>query len=236
MKTKFTRLMVGLLLLGTANNVAAEVLTYTSCTVKDPTSFVTALSSFYDEMRAVPATDRPSAAILQSLWNGPNPTTHSITASYSDYAALEASTARIAANPGGLATFSRTMAAVATCSAEGLLIRRGVWGDEDADWEFLALYPLTVSDVGAYVKAFDKFANSQTGKAAPGPVILWENRAGAQGYTHLVVFTAPSLAILNTFLDSLLASKDYAGFAADVKSIRKLGQGSQSRKILTLEP
>ncbi len=236
MKTKLTNMMLGLLLLGMVNTVNAEVLTYTSCTVEDPTSFVTALSSFYDEMRAVPATDRPSAAVLQSLWNGPNPTTHSITASYADYAALEASNARIATNPGGLATFSRTMASVAKCSTEGLLIRRGIWGNENADWEFLALYPLTVSDTGAYVKAFDKFANSRIGQAAPGPVVLWENRAGGQGATHLVVFTAPSLAALNAYIDSLFASKDYAGFVAEVKSIRKLGQGSQSRRILTLEP
>jgi len=42
--------------------------------------------------------------------------------------------------------------------------------------------------------------------------------------------------VLNTYIDSLFASKDYAGFVAEVKSIRKLGQGSQSRRILTLEP
>ena len=235
--TRTSRLMGTLLLFGMANSGAAQVMGYTSCTVEDPSSFVAAITTFWDAMSHVDASNRPTAMINQTLWNGGAPGTHSIAAHYADYAAWEDSRARIGANAAAWTRLGNSISAVAECPFEALFVRLGSWGTTDADWEYYAVYGLRISDIRAYMEAFAEFAESDTMNAAPGPVELWQHRAGAaQGPTHFVNFHAPSFSALNAFIDSLGQSEDYADFVDEVESIRTVGIASQYRRIMTLEP
>ena len=56
------------------------------------------------------------------------------------------------------------------------------------------------------------------------------------GHNLLREFDAPSFSALNSFLDSLRASDDYAAFADEVAPIRTLGVVSQTRKVMMWEP
>lgn len=235
--TKLVSLLSTLFLLGVTNNGAAQVMGYTACIVEDPSSFVAALNTFWDSMSNVEATNRPTAMINQTLWNGGARATHSIAAHYPDYAAWEDSRARIAANAAAWTRLGMSFSAIADCPFDALFVRLGSWGNVAADWEYYAVYGLRTTDIRAYMEAFEEFAQSDTMKAAPGPVELWEHRAGAaQGPTHFMNFHAPSFSALNSFIDSLGQSEDYADFVEEVESIRTLGIASQYRKIMTLEP
>ena len=235
-KPTLAKLMAALLLCAGVNTAAAQMIAYTGCAVREPNSVIAALNSFWEAMSTPESAGRPTLMLSEALFNGPAPGTHSLAAQYADYAAYEASRARIAAKPGVWTALVNSVSAVADCPTDGLFVQMESWGDMDADWTHYAVYPFRTTDIRAYIKAFDKFANSKTMESAPGPVVLWENRAGGQGASHFVNFHAPSFAELNSFLDSLLDSEDYADFVDDVASIRTLGVALQYRKVMMWEP
>jgi len=77
---------------------------------------------------------------------------------------------------------------------------------------------------------------SAVGRQAPGPVALYENRAGEEGVTHYVAFFAPTLTALNEYLDRLLASDTYTKYVEDVRDIRELRTANQAQRLRTWQP
>lgn len=230
---KTMKVLFALTLLSLTNVATARVLSVTTCTVEDPSAFAGAITAFHEAMSGGA---RPEIAIFDVLWNGASPATHNVVVQYDDYAAQDAFRARVRDNGAPYAQLLNSVRALAKCPAEGLLVERGSWGDPDVEWEFTAVYPISTTDAGKYAEALDDLGNSDAAQSLPAQMVLWENRAGAQGFTHLVVFTAPTLAGLNTFIDSFLSSGDYGDFVDDVKSIRTLGTASQGQQILRLQP
>lgn len=142
---------------------------------------------------------------------------------------------RIEGNPAAYGQLLNSINNVAQCQSEGLAVQFGAWGDLEAPFEFIAVYPLTTTDAARYGAALEEYAESIS-REAPGPIYYYQNRAGREDATHFVVFASPSLASLNEFLDNLTASPAYETFVGDVAEIRTLGTAWQSQRIAFWAP
>jgi hypothetical protein len=63
--------------------------------------------------------------------------------------------------------------------------------------------------------------------------VLFENRAGISGDTHLVAIGAPTFAALNNYLDQLFASDEFADFQDAVGETRRLTWRAQAIRVQT---
>ncbi|WP_405232941.1 hypothetical protein [Lentisalinibacter salinarum] len=191
--------------------------------VENPPAFVAALDRFL-------ATDEMKAAKV-SLWatefNGSNPTTHLIVTDHQSHDAYQKMTStRLASD-----AWPRYLLAVndiADLTGETLYIERmregGNWREHGA----VAAYVMSVSDPRRYAEAFGTMIKEA---GHPGSVRLMEARAGATGYSHVVLITAPNIADLNNYLDKLLAGDAYAKFVGTVGDIRKITTVSMYSRI-----
>ena len=229
MNSRLAKAFVAVFLIGMSHTGTAQIVTYLGCQVEDTGEFVQAVSDFYDAMAGGP---RPTITLLDNTWNGPGDQTHTIVTEHDSYASLEAWDRRIGDTSAAMLVIERAGDNV-SCPNDGLLIERGAWGDSSAEWNYSAVYPLIVTDAAAYADAFGELAESDTGQAAPGAMTLYQRRAGGANATHIVVVTAPSLASLNDYIETLFGSEDYEDFADDVEDIRTLLPPDQSRRIGT---
>ena len=231
MNKKMTQLIVALSVFGITSVGKAQIVQYIGCVVDDVPSLTAAMSSFYDSMAGGA---RPTVSLDLEIWNGEDPATHTIIVEYPDYQALEAFRSRMAGSVAFL-VLGNSFESVASCDTEGLAVEMGFWGDRDAEWEFAAVYPLMATDQGRYADAFAEFAESLI-ETAPGPIALYQNRAGVQNASNFVVFFASSLAGLNEFIDDILESDGYEEFIEEVTLIRTIGTASQIQRIRTWTP
>ena len=72
------------------------------------------------------------------------------------------------------------------------------------------------------VKAFNEYMNTALAKKAPGLIRLLASRAGSES-SHLVIFSAPSFAALNEFLDAHSGAKEMEDFLSKVEGICVIG-------------
>lgn len=211
---------------------SAQVLEYIDCEVSDSASFMAASERFLDAMSGG---ERPTVSVDLNLWNGTDPSTHTVVVAYGGHQSLETFFDRIEQNQAAYMQLLSSLNEVSRCVNEGLAVELGGWGDMEAAWEFYAVYPVATTAAAQYAEAFEDFAGA-VADDAPGPIYFYENRAGEEGVTHFVVFTSPSLASLNGFLDDLSASSDYASFVEAVADIRTLGTATQAQRIVTWAP
>jgi hypothetical protein len=228
---RLIRLLASIACLSVPGVGTAQVLEYIDCEVRDPASFTAAIEHFFESMSGG---FRPSMSIDWDLWNGSSPATHTVIIAYENHRELETFVERLGDNP-VFAQLLASVGSVATCANEGLAVQIGAWGNQDAPWEYYAVYPVTTTDGAAYTKAFEDYAESIVDEA-PGPIQHYQNRAGEEGVTNFVVFLSPSLASLNEFLDNLTASDAYADFVDEVADIRTLGTATQAQRLITFEP
>jgi hypothetical protein len=220
------RVVVPLVLLAASRSAGAQALTYVDCEVDDTPSVVAAITQLYDSMAGGA---RPTIFLDQWIWNGEDPSTHRIIVAYPDYAALEAFRGRIAGSAAQLA-LGNSIDAAADCQSNGLAVLRGSWGNQEAPAPYFAAYGISATDSAAFAAAFTELAESQA-SALPGSIFLFENRAGIRGDTHLVAISAPTLAGLNQYLDTLFASDDYADYLEEVGSIRTITWRNQAFRM-----
>jgi hypothetical protein len=232
MRKFFARLFVPIGLLCTWQISNAQALTYADCVVEDVPSVEAAITSFFDSYEGGP---RPIIFLDQWLWNGEFSPTHRVIAAYPDYAALEAFRARIFSDEAAALIAGNSFEHAAHCETDGLAVGRGVWGNQDAQAVYWQVYGVSTTDGAAYAAALEELAEAQ-GDAVPGVILLFENRAGISGDTHLVVIGAPTLTELNEYLDQLFASDDYADFVDDVGSIRTLTWRAQAFRMRAWVP
>ena len=231
MTSKPAAVLTAAFLFCASNSVSAQVLQYIGCDVEQPGQFVSMVDSVFDAMSGG---YRPTVRLLQNTFNGPNPNTHTVLLEHADYVGVQTWAQRVATTPAAQLVFQRN-GDNQECNTQGVVVQRASWGDQDADWGYVAVFPVTTSDAGAYSVLFDELMSSETGEDAPGATTLYEARAGAPN-THFVVAQAPDFASLNAFLDTLLQSDDYADFAEEASEIRSLGVRTQSRHVRTWEP
>ena len=87
---------------------------------------------------------------------------------------------------------------------------------------------MSVADGRRYATAFQTMVKDA---GHPGSVRLMEARAGAMGYSHVVLITAPDIASLNNYLDKLVESKAYAEFVDKVSDIRQINTVSMYSRV-----
>jgi hypothetical protein len=226
MKRIITKLLVPLALLVVSRGAIAQALTYVDCEVDDSASVIAAITRFYDSLEG---DAKPAVFLDQWIWNGEDPSTHRILIAYPDYAALEAFRSSVVGSAAALA-IGNTLDAVADCNSNGLAVLRGAWGNQEAQSTYFAVYGISTTDSAAYAAALENLAESQA-NLAPGSILLFENRAGIRSDTHLVVIGAPTLAGLNTYLDALFASDDFADYGEEVGPIRTVTSRSQAFRM-----
>jgi hypothetical protein len=211
---------------------AQAALEYFDCDVEDSASFRTALGSIYEATRG----GQTSIFLDQWLWNGEDPATHRVIIQHADYDAMQAWRARFAGNAAAQAALT-TLGRVSECSSEGLSVFRNAWVnvEEQTQTPYFAVYSIAATDGRAYADALADLAEAQSGNE-PGVVILFENRAGLHGVSHVVVVGAPTLSGLNAYLDALFASDDFADFNDEVGSIRRVVSVGQSQRIQVWAP
>jgi len=205
---------------------AQPALEYFDCDVEDVPSFTAALGNVYEATRG---SDGPGIFIDQWLWNGQDTSTHRVIVQHSSFNAMEAWRSRFVGNGPALAALE-SLTNVSDCINEGLSVFIGAWGNLQAQATYFAVYAIAAADGAAYVDALTELAEAQAA-TAPGQVILFENRAGQHGVSHIVAIGAPTLAGLNSFLGTLFASDDFEDFTDDVGASRRVVSASQARRV-----
>jgi hypothetical protein len=213
-----------------SSSAFAQAVEYFDCQVRDPASFTAAVEQFYDAMSGGV---RPPVFIDTHLWNGSNPATHSVIVIHESHQALEAFLDRIAANPGPYAQLLNSVNNVADCASEGLAVQLNAWGNTETPLKYYALYPVSTTDGARYGAALTEYVESLIDEA-PGPIFYYQNRAGLEDVTNFIVFGAGSLAALNSFIDTMTASREYTTFVRSVAAIRTLHTPSQAQRIVSL--
>jgi hypothetical protein len=231
MKTLAKKYLMPLAFLVISQGALAQALTYVDCEIEDASSITAALTEFYDSMQGG---TRPVIYLDQWLWNGEDPSTHRILVAYPDYAALEEFRGRVVGST-AQARIGNTLDAVGNCETNGLAVMRGQWGNQNVQAAYFAVYGISATDGAAFTAAFGRLGAAQAA-TAPGPIYLFENRAGIGADTHLVVIGAPTLAGLNTYLDSLFASDEYADYIEDVREIRTITSRNQAFRVRAWTP
>lgn len=191
--------------------------------VDNPSAFVPALDQLQksDDVRGT------KLGLWVPEFSGGSSVNHVVVVEYEDYADYEERSARRLASR-DWQTFIGTVSESRRLVNSSLMIQRMAAGEGWRNHGASAVYMMSVSDPVKYAQAFDRLIGAQ---GHPGSVRLLEVRAGSQGASHVVVFTAPGFAALNEYLDKLLASEDYRRFADQVRSIRTMNAVSQYRRI-----
>ncbi len=224
--------MLPVSLLFAAHAANSQVLTYSDCVVDDVPSVEAAISSFYDSLDS---NVRPIVYLDQWMWNGEFEPTHRIIVGHQDYAAFEAFRASIASNPAAAMQAGDSFENATECQTDGLSILRGAWGSEEVTPIYWQVYGVATTDGAGYAEALGDLVEAR-GDDFPLVTVLFENRAGISGDTHLVAVGADTFAGLNTSLDELFASDDFADFVDAVGSDRSLTWRAQAFRMRTWTP
>jgi len=215
-----------------AHTANSQVLTYADCVVHDVPSVEAAISNFYDSLEGG---TRPVVYLDQWLWNGEFDATHRIIVGHQDYAALDAFRASIGRNPAPSMRAGESFDFATDCQTDGLSILRGAWGGQDVEAVYWQVYGVSTTDGAAYAEALGDLVAAR-GDEFPLVTVLFENRAGISGDTHLVGIGAETLAGLNESLDELFASDEFSDFVDDVGSSRRLTWRAQAFRMRTWAP
>ena len=219
-------------LLGMSNLAAAQVSSVYECEVESEAAFIDGLNRFYETMAGG---FRPVILLDDIVWNGSDESTHRLIFAYADYEEYEVFQGRLADTPEATLVIEST-SEIAECNNERLSLERGFWGRQGSDLTFIGLVPIFTSAPAQYAEAFADLANSEIGSSAPGGVGIFESRAGGDGVSFFVTYSAPSMSALNEWVDALTQSDDFADFVEEVGEIRSLGSTAQLRRIRTWQP
>ena len=226
-----TKLFVSLLLVNGSQGVGAQSLTYFDCDVENVRGFRGALSAFYETLAGGP---RPVMFLDDWVYTDGSLRSHRVIAAHADYQSVEAFNARIGQTPEAQQALE-AIQSVSDCVGPGLAIQRGMWGNQEAQASFFMVFNISATNGAAYTAAFEQLVERRS-DGVPGPIYLFENRAGTSGVSHIVVIGAPSMATLNSYLDSLFASQEFARFSDAVRDIRTIVSSHQVRRIMVLAP
>ena len=211
-------------LLGTSGLVsAAPVEAVYGFKVENPRAFVAAL----DTLLASDELKEAKVSLWATAFNGPNPTTHLIVTDHQSHDAYQKMTStRLASD--AWPSYLLAVNDIADLTGETLFIERMKEGGNWREHGAVAAYVMSVSDGRRYAEAFRTLIDDA---GHPGSVRLMEARAGAMGYSHVVLITAPGMAELNNYLDKLLASDAYAKFTGKVADFRKINTVSMYSRV-----
>lgn len=228
MQKKMTSLLapaLALLLCSTA--LHAEVVATYAFAVKSEAAMLAAIDKWFQSEDA----RGHSANLMAAEFSGSSPVTHIVVARFADYTAYETMIGRQAGSTAWRDLIS-SVEPVSSFLGSGLLVSVERVGEDSVDHDYETVFTLQVQDVAAYRRAFDRLAKSRTFQQAPGSTGLWAIRAaGADSPTHVVVMNARGFVEMHQYLDTFLASDDYAKFKEEVGAIRKIVGVSTYRRV-----
>ncbi len=228
--SKKINLFIGTLLaltFGTSAAFADPIETYIAFNVRSPAAVVGALDSLFNSE----AGKGSKVFLVRAIFDGDDPATHFLVSDYDSFADYDKMTAS-RVRSGGWGNAMAAVNAAADPIRSGIGVIRADYGEGWPERDnYVMVYSLNVTNAAKYAKAFDKLANSDIGKQAPGVTRLMENRSAGAAPTHYVIMSAPTFAGLNEHLEAMFASKAYEDFSDDVSDIRTIVGTASYRKV-----
>jgi hypothetical protein len=228
MNKKVLALFSGLFLCVFCTSATAQVEQVYSNIVTDETAFVEELDAWFKS----PDVKNPQTiSLLRTVVNGESAITHNLVLDYADYDKWDASM-DAAYKSNDFAKMQRRLSGVATGNIEALylLVTDNGRSAEEGDYIFVVAVEVATGGDEAYVAAINEYMNTDLAKKAPGFIRLLACRAGAD-YTHLVIFSAPTFAAVNKFLDAHSGSKEMEDFVSKVEGISN-ATGTSIHKVI----
>jgi len=195
-------------------NHAAEVEAVIGLDVDNSRAFISAMDNMFESG----AMDGYTLTIWANAFDGANPATHTLVASFDDYQAYDRLTRQRLGHTGWL-EFQQAVEGASTATSSLMAVELYRAGEIADSHRSGVAFVMTVSDPAKYAAEFSKLTDAQ---GHPGSIRLMQLRYGSMGATHAVVLGAPNSAVMNEYLDDLLSSEDYADFAEEVADIRKI--------------
>lgn len=204
---------------------AQSVERYVSFDVHNPKALMSALDTFHES--------KVMEGSTRSLWaaqfDGSSPVSHVLVIGYEDYAELQMMDERVQPSQ-AWDDYLEASADTSDVMAVSLGVQQLVDGDGWHNHGAAMVFNMTVSDAGRYATAFNRLIGSAEN---PGSVRLIQMRAGGEGASHIAAITAPDFTTLNTYIDELFASRDYARFIDEVSDIRRINNTAIYRRVRT---
>ena len=226
--TKFFTLLI--LFANSYLATAAGVLEqYVVMTVKDPGTVVVAMSNWFDSKESHVG---QTVSLYRTIAGGANPGTHLILARFPDYSSWE-TLANRKAKSNAWADMVSSLDAVSKTHANGLNVEKAVYGSGGNSHKYVWAVLITVTNNDKFMKAFDRYQNSATGKQRPGEARLLQNRAGDAAEAFIIVETADSFTALNNYHDLREGSDDFARFQRDAGSTYKTNTTELYQRVKT---
>lgn len=197
-------------------NATAQVEQVYASIVNDEAAFVEELDAWFTS----PDAKNPrTASLLRVVVNGDSEITHNLVLDYADYDSWDASM-DAAYKSSNFAKAQRRISGFTTGNIESLYLRVTDNGKswKEGDYIFTISVEVSTGADEAYVKAISEYMNTNLAKKAPGLIRLLASRAGVDN-THLLIFTAPTFAAVNKFLDAHSGSKEMEDFMSKVGKI-----------------
>jgi|GEM_PF-1501133 len=229
MNKKALVLLFGLFFTLFCIGASAQVEQVYSSVVTDEAAVVEEFDAWFSSEEAI---NPRTASLLSVQVNGTDATTHNLVLDYADYASWQTSM-DAATKSKDFAKLERRIPRFYTGSGEALYVRIADNGKSFKEGDYIFVIAVKVKDGKdeAYIKAFNNYMNSALAKKSPGFVRLLAARAGAEDFSHLAVFSAPTFAALNEFLDSHSGTQEMIDFMAKVGDI-STGIGSSIHKVI----
>ncbi len=196
-----------------------------SLEVTNPAAFMGAM----EQLLASDTMRDHNVTLWASVFDGTDPATHVVVAQFEDYEDFEELTQRRLTSP-DWSEFLLSGTDVWTGTATLMAIQRVSYGDSWQTDGAAAAVIMTVRDPATYTDAFKRVTESY---GNPGSVRLMEIRAGGEGATHAVLYTAEGMAELNEYIDGLLGSDEYRAFVGEVGDIRTINTVNMFSRVKT---
>jgi hypothetical protein len=196
-------------------NASAQVEQVVSFVVTDDEILVESLDAWF---ATKDSNYGQTATLVSVVANGSDPSTHYLVLNYPNFAGYQAAIDGVEKSI-NFAKLERYVSKIATTNGESIYTQNLDNGksEKNGDFMYVASVNLTGSD-SEYVAAVKELMSSVIGKKAPGRYKMVENRAGGDS-DYLVIFSAPSFAALNDYLDSHSGNKDWEIFLSKVSKI-----------------
>lgn len=156
----------------------------------------------------------------------PGEATHTIVADYASYADRDKlDKARVESH--GWANYMLDTQGYEFVSADLSIVLKD-FGKPRHDAGYLTAFVMRVTDPGAYLAALSDLNNAV---GNPGVLRLVALRSGPADVTHAVLIGGADFAAVNSYLDKLFASDDYAAFNGKVGGIRTMLSVQMYRRV-----
>lgn len=210
---------------------------YISFVVSDPEAVVAAMTKYRQSATGKKLSS--TVTLSANVANGRDLATHTVSVFYPSAAAMEADY-QSSMGSSDRAAFVSAMRGAATIEAENVFTQTHAVTNDASLSEVpgaTMLFGITVLDASRYAAALDTILSSQAAAAFPGNMSSGTIVAmGEVPGTHWVAFQAKDMGTLLSGVEAFMSSNDFATYAKDAATFRRVEGRYLSRGVLTLGP